>query len=208
MPRRAVEGKGPPVVAEALPLADHVGGRCDRELFDPRPALEPPLPARQHALDLRLLGHDLADEDRVRVARPPPRQVASVLHEPRQEQILHGANVARRGASRRRHHPADAPHPRRRRRPDRSRRRHRDGLLRIDAPLRRQRQRGVDRVRPDPDRRIAEARPARLGAVRRRSATPPRRRVAATGSRAERRSSSSRRLSASTTSTTPPSTGT
>ena len=36
-------------------------------------------PARDHARDLRLLQHHLGDEDRVRVARPAPRQVAPVL---------------------------------------------------------------------------------------------------------------------------------
>jgi hypothetical protein len=44
-----------------------------------------------------------------------------VLAEPRRQQILHGANVARRAAGRRRHYPPDAPPARRRRRPDRRR---------------------------------------------------------------------------------------
>ena len=42
--RRAVQAERAPVVAEPLPLADHVGGRRRRERLDSRPALEPPLP--------------------------------------------------------------------------------------------------------------------------------------------------------------------
>ena len=61
-----------PVVAEPLPGADHVGGRSGRERCRRRPALEPREPAGMHALDLRLLQHHLADENRVRILRLPP----------------------------------------------------------------------------------------------------------------------------------------
>src|SRR5205823_7608167 len=87
--RGAVERKRAPVVAESLPLPDHVCGRSRGERPDGRPALEPALPARHDALHLRLLRHHLADEDRVRVPRPPPREVASVLGEPGQEKLFH-----------------------------------------------------------------------------------------------------------------------
>ena len=87
--RRAVEVERAPVVPEPLPLADHVGGGRRRERLDRGPALEPGAIARNDALDLRLLEHHLADEDRVRVARPPPRQVAAVLREPGEELLLH-----------------------------------------------------------------------------------------------------------------------
>ena len=76
--RGAVQAERAPVVAEPLPLADHVRRRTRRERLGRRPALEPGEPARDHALDLRLLQHHLADEDRVRIARLPPRQIATV----------------------------------------------------------------------------------------------------------------------------------
>ena len=64
-----------PVVAEPLPLADHVGGRGCGERLERRPALEPGQVPRHDPAHLRLLQHHLRDEDRVRVARLPPRQV-------------------------------------------------------------------------------------------------------------------------------------
>ena len=87
--RGAVEVERAPVVAEPLPLADHVRRRSGGERVHRRPALEPALPARHDAVDLRLLRHHLGDEDRVRIAGPPPGQIAPVLAEPRQKQPLH-----------------------------------------------------------------------------------------------------------------------
>ena len=87
--RGAVERERAPVVAEPLPLPDHVAGRGRGERLHGRPALEPAPPARHDALDLRLLRHDLADEDRVRIARLPPGQVAAVSAEPGQEKLVH-----------------------------------------------------------------------------------------------------------------------
>ena len=69
----AMEAQRPPVVAEALPLPDRVRRRGGGERRDCRPPLEPGEVARDDAVDLRLLEHDLRDEDRVRVARPPSR---------------------------------------------------------------------------------------------------------------------------------------
>ena len=60
-----------------------------------RPALEPGEVARDDALDLRLLQHHLADEDRVRVARAPPREVAPVRREPLEQQLLHACEGTR-----------------------------------------------------------------------------------------------------------------
>ena len=78
-----------PVVAEPLPLADHVGRRRSGERLHGRPALEPALPAWRDPLDLRLLRHHLADENRVRVASLSPREIPAVLAEPGGEQLLH-----------------------------------------------------------------------------------------------------------------------
>ena len=86
---RAVQSERAPVVPEPLPGSDHVGRRCRRERFRRRPALEPVEVARDDAIDLRLLQHDLADEDRVRVARMAPGEVASELGVPRREPSLH-----------------------------------------------------------------------------------------------------------------------
>ncbi len=44
--------------------------------------------ALEHARDLRLLGHDLRDEDRVGIARAPPRQVAAVGVVPGEDGVL------------------------------------------------------------------------------------------------------------------------
>ena len=91
LPSGAVEVNGPAVVPEPLPLADGVrdGGR--REGRRGRPPLEPGEVARHDSLDLRLLEHDLADEDRVGIAGASPRKVAPVLAKPGEEQLVHGA---------------------------------------------------------------------------------------------------------------------
>ena len=88
----AVQVERAAVVAEPLPLADRVCGRRGGERLDRRPPLEPPEIPGNDARDLRLLEHDLRDEDRVRVAGLPPRQVSSKFVEPSEERLLHGAD--------------------------------------------------------------------------------------------------------------------
>ena len=96
-PRRgAVERDGATVVAETLPFDDHVGGARGREGGGRRPPGQPALVARHDALHLRLLEHHLGDEDRVRVARPPPREVAPDGAVPREQLLLHAPSVVRR----------------------------------------------------------------------------------------------------------------
>ena len=68
-----MEGNGAAVVAEPLPRGDHVGARGGGEVGRSRPALQPRRPALDHAVDLRLLQHHLANEDGVRIARVAPR---------------------------------------------------------------------------------------------------------------------------------------
>ena len=98
--RSAVQVDRSPVVAEPLPLDDHLGRRRGGERLDRRPPLEPALPARDHAIDLRLLEHHLGDEDRVGVVRVPPRQVAAVRGVPGQERFSHERDARRaRGQS-------------------------------------------------------------------------------------------------------------
>src|SRR5207244_11236412 len=65
-----------------------------RERRRRRPPLEPRVPARNHALDLRLLQHHLADEDRVRIGGPTPREIPPVLAEPGQQQLAHVVAVS------------------------------------------------------------------------------------------------------------------
>ncbi len=76
--RGAVKVRGPAVVAEAVPCLAHRALRSARQLLDRRVARQKTRIEVQHAANLRLLQHDLGDQNRVRVARPPPRQVAPV----------------------------------------------------------------------------------------------------------------------------------
>jgi len=80
--RCPMEADGTAVVAEALPRADDVREQRRGERLCGRPALEPREVARDDALYLRLLEHHLGDEDRVRIARPPPGQITPVLRVP------------------------------------------------------------------------------------------------------------------------------
>ncbi len=65
------------VIAEPGPRREHVVERRPRECADRRKLRHPALPVRDHGRDARLLQHDLADPDRVRIARSPPREIAS-----------------------------------------------------------------------------------------------------------------------------------
>ena len=90
---RPVQRERPPVVAQALPLPDHVRGRRRRERRCGRPALEPALEPRRDACCLRLLQHHLGDEDRVRIAGSAPGQVALGPLVPSKQQLVHGPIV-------------------------------------------------------------------------------------------------------------------
>ena len=84
-PRRLPQAHGAAVVAEPHPLAQHVLQRRRRQRVGGGPARQPRLVARDHPRDLRLLEHDLRDEDRVGVAGAPPRQVAALALVPAQQ---------------------------------------------------------------------------------------------------------------------------
>jgi hypothetical protein len=84
-PRRLPQAQRAAVVAEPDPLAQHVLQRRRRKGVRGRPARQPRLVAREHPGDLRLLEHDLRDEDRVGIAGAPPRQVATLALIPAQE---------------------------------------------------------------------------------------------------------------------------
>jgi len=76
--RGLVQRPGARVVTQSRPQREHLVERSRRERRDRRKPREPPLPVRQHGLQARLLRHDLADPDRVRIAHPPPGQIAPV----------------------------------------------------------------------------------------------------------------------------------
>ncbi len=75
-PGRAVQIPRARVVPEAAPLGeDRALGRPGERLRRGE-ARKEPLPASRDDRDGRLLEHDLGNPDRVRISRPPPRQVA------------------------------------------------------------------------------------------------------------------------------------
>ena len=78
----AVEVAGARVVAEALPcFADLTRPRA-REVGEGREALEEAIVVAEDARDLRLLEHQLRDEDAIRVARLTPGQIAAMRSVP------------------------------------------------------------------------------------------------------------------------------
>jgi hypothetical protein len=89
----AVKVEAAPVVAQSLPGTNDVRHRRRGEGFGRRPALQPLEVPREDPLDLRLLQHDLRDENRVRISRPSPGQVAAVLCEPGEQGGLHGSGL-------------------------------------------------------------------------------------------------------------------
>ena len=83
-----METAGARVVAETFPLADYFGARSGSERLHRGPALQPGEIAGDYTVDLRLLEHHLGDEDRVGIARLPPRKVAAVDPKPLWKQTL------------------------------------------------------------------------------------------------------------------------
>ena len=74
----------PPVVAQPGPQPHHVAHGRGRAGGRRREPGQEAAPVRDHAVDARLLGHHLRDEDRPRVPGRPPRQVAEVPRAPGQ----------------------------------------------------------------------------------------------------------------------------
>ena len=70
------------VIAEALPRVQDIGRFRARERGEIRKAREPAFVIRQHGRDLRLLEHELGDENGVRIACSPPGQIAPVTAKP------------------------------------------------------------------------------------------------------------------------------
>ena len=75
------------VVAETLPLPQHVGERRGRERLDRRESRHEPFPPLRCAGRLRLLRHRLRDEDRVRIGRPAERQGSTARGVPVEDRV-------------------------------------------------------------------------------------------------------------------------
>jgi hypothetical protein len=106
-PAAFLEPQGPARVAHAVPGAQDLRGGRRREVAGLGPARHPRLPHGGDALHLRLLGHDLGDQDAPRGrAGTPPRQFGAVVGvEPgeqgrreavRIDHVRHCARVVRR----------------------------------------------------------------------------------------------------------------
>jgi hypothetical protein len=91
---RPVQVHHPPVAAQVAPGADRVRERRLGEGLHRREALQEALVERDRARHLDLLQHHLGDQDAPGVARAPPRQVAPVLVEPREQLLPHGPVLA------------------------------------------------------------------------------------------------------------------
>ena len=83
--RGAMQVLGPPVEAESTPGREDFVVVRRSEGGDRGEAGEETLVVALDRVDLRLLEHDFADPDRVRIARAPPGQTARRLGEPGQE---------------------------------------------------------------------------------------------------------------------------
>ena len=79
-------------------VVGHLLLRRRRQRLERRILVEPLGVLRQHAIDLRLLQHDLGDEDVVRVVGLAPWQVAPVASVPRQQPLAKPAPIRRRGS--------------------------------------------------------------------------------------------------------------
>ncbi len=103
--RTAVQVARARVVTQARPRGEHVVERRGRECTHRRERRHPLLPVRDHRGDPRLLQHDLADPDRVRIARATPWQIAlhaAVVSDDgvRDRSGIHGGVVAQFAAAR------------------------------------------------------------------------------------------------------------
>src|SRR5712691_2097365 len=78
----AVEVLRAAIVSQRVPGARHVGESRVRELLERRVASEELAILGDDPVDLRLLEHDLGDEDAIGIAGPAPREVAAVSRVP------------------------------------------------------------------------------------------------------------------------------
>src|SRR5262249_25272133 len=93
---RPVQVAGTAVVAQPFPEAKHFLFRGGGQRRHGRERLQKTLEIRHDRRYLRLLEHDLADPDGIRVAALPPRQVALVASKPGQQLPAHAAPKGKR----------------------------------------------------------------------------------------------------------------
>ena len=98
--RGAPQVQRPPVVAEALPRPEHVGRSRGGQGGHRREPGDEPLPIGRRASGLRLLGHRLGHEDRVRVARASERERPAALRVPGEDRVAGSGGERRRGRAR------------------------------------------------------------------------------------------------------------
>ncbi len=75
------------VIAEALPLAEDVGRRGVRELFDGGKPRHEAFPSSSGAFRLRLLRDDFGHKDRVGIARSPEGERPTVYRVPVEDRV-------------------------------------------------------------------------------------------------------------------------
>src|SRR5216683_3773505 len=83
--RDAVQVERPDVVPERVPEPLHVIGGGGGERLERRVAIEELVVLGHHPIDLRLLQHDLGDQDVIGILGAPPRQIAPVPGIPGEE---------------------------------------------------------------------------------------------------------------------------
>ena len=81
-PRQCVQVARAGIVAESGPRFRDAAWPCTREVVQRWKGLEECRLLRHHARDLRLLEHQFRHEDAIGIARPAPRQVASMRAKP------------------------------------------------------------------------------------------------------------------------------
>ena len=89
----------PDVVAERIPGLGHFLFGRRRQRLERRVLLQPFVVFRQHAIDLRLLQHDLGHEDVVRVVGLAPWQVAPVAAIPGEQPLAEAPAIGAAAAS-------------------------------------------------------------------------------------------------------------
>jgi len=90
--RKIVQPYGAGIVAKTLPSANDIGSRCVRERSEIGKARHEAFERGDHALDLRLLQHELADDYAIGRRLAAPRQMgAPVSRVPKKQSPRHGA---------------------------------------------------------------------------------------------------------------------
>lgn len=84
--REPMEVAGARIVAESFPGLTHLTGARAREVGEVRESIEESAVVIEHAGHLRLLQHQLGDEDAIRIPGPSPREITAVRTIPRAQQ--------------------------------------------------------------------------------------------------------------------------